>query len=336
MLKWKNILMLTIFASFIVLVSACGDSDSDSSSKDEVYNITMASPSNLEDSNVKAFLEFKDIVENKSDGQIEVNVAEGGQLGGNVENMDSMQSNNLEMAEINSSVLANYDDNFLVLGLPYIANSIEEMTENVDKVGDKLSDKLEEKTGLLIVGWMVRSPRDVYSSKGPIESPDDFEGLKIRVMESDVMNQTMELLGAKPTPIAADERYQALQSGAVDAAENSIPIILTEKEYEVTDYLSETAHFGNVNAIVMDSKFLDELPDNLQEIVLDAGKEAAKFAIEDEKKQIKEAKDELKENGMEINNIEDITPFQEIVEPVYENNKDRIDEDIYEAIMGND
>jgi TRAP-type C4-dicarboxylate transport system substrate-binding protein len=85
-------------------------------------------------------------------------------------------------------------------------------------------------------------PRHVYNSRKPIQTAADFKGMKIRVMESPVMVRTFQLLGAIPVPISAAERYMALQTGVVDGAENSVGIILSEKEYEVTKYVSLTAH----------------------------------------------------------------------------------------------
>ena len=152
-------------------------------------------------------------------------------------------------------------------------------------------------------------------------------------MESPVMMKTMELLGAKPVPLAATERYMALQTGVVDAAENSPPLIITEKEYEVTEYLSLTEHFVTPNIIAIDGKFLNKLPKDLQEIVLDAGKAAGKYAIQQDQDQLAGAIDTLKGLGMEVNSISDKTSFINKVKPLYAEYQDRIGKDLIDVFV---
>lgn len=200
-------------------------------------------------------------------------------------------------------------------------------------MGDKMSKNLEDKSGLKIVGWLVRAPRSVYSSKGPINTVDDMKGLKIRVMQSPIMLKTMELLGAQPVAISSSELYMALQSNVVQAAENSVPFVLTAKFYEVTKYLSLTEHFYTPNVMAMDAKFFNKLPADLQTIVLDAGKEAGDYEVQVEKQQLGDAIKALESKGMKINAIADKAAFIEKVKPIYVENQDIIGKDIIDAFQ---
>ncbi|ORC37774.1 hypothetical protein B4O97_01875 [Marispirochaeta aestuarii] len=330
--------MLALLVSFLVIavfgmttVFAEGAKEDGSGQQ---YVIKMATPSNPEDSCVKAFFHFKELVEENSDGRIQVQVLHSGQLGGHRDYIEGLQMGSIQMAEINTSVLSAIDDQFMIFDLPYIAKSVEHEIRVIEGgVGERLSKALEDKTGIKIVGWMVRTPRSVYNSKRPIRTADDFNGIKIRVMESPVMMKTMELLGAKPVPLAATERYMALQTGVVDAAENSPPLIITEKEYEVTDYLSLTEHFVTPNIIAIDGKFLNKLPQDLQKVVLDAGKAAGKYAIQQDQDQLAGAIDTLKGLGMEVNAIPDKTSFINKVKPLYAEYQDRIGKDLIDVFV---
>jgi tripartite ATP-independent transporter DctP family solute receptor len=240
----------------------------------------------------------------------------------------------IQMAEINTSVLSAIDNKFMIFDLPYIAKSADHQIKVIKGgVGDKLSKALEDKTGIKIIGWMVRTPRSVYSSRGAINTADDFKGLKIRVMESPVMMKTMELLGAKPIPLSANERYMALQTKVVDAAENSPPLIITQKEYEVTSYLSLTEHFVTPNVIAMDGKLFKKMSPALQKIVLDAGQQAAAFAIQQDKDQLAGAIKEMEAKGMKVNTIADKSSFIEKVKPIYAEYQDRIGKDLIDAFL---
>ena len=300
----------------------------------DTFSIQMATPSMPEDSNVKAFFVFKEIVERESDGRIQVEVMHSGQLGGQRDYIEGLQLGSIQMAEVNTAVLSAVEEKFMVFDMPYISRSVEHLIEVIDGgVGDTLSQALEAKTGIKIIGWMVRTPRSVYSSRGAIQTADDFRGLKIRVMESPVMIKTMELLGAIPVPIAATERYMALQTRVVDAAENSPPLIITEKEYEVTSHVSLTEHFITPNVIAIDGRFFNRLPADLQQIVVDAGREAAQFAVAEDMRQLNAAIGELESRGMSVNVIQDKSTFIQRVQPIYAEYEGRIGRDLIDAFL---
>lgn len=147
------------------------------------------------------------------------------------------------------------------------------------------------------------------------------------------MIKTMELLGAKPIPIAANERYMALQTKVVDAAENSPPLVITEKEYEVTSYLSLTEHFITPNAIAIDGKFFKKLPADLQKVVLDGGKTAAAFAVQEDKAQLETAIVELEKRGMKVNRISDKSSFIEKSKPLYTMYEKQIGKELIDAFL---
>jgi tripartite ATP-independent transporter DctP family solute receptor len=302
--------------------------------EEQKFVIKMASPSQPADSCVKAFFHFEEIVEKESKGRIDAQVMHSGQLGSARDYIEGLQMGSIQMAEITTSVLTALESKFMVMDLPYISKNVDHLRKVLDSgVGDMLAKALEEKVGLKILGYMIRTPRSVYSSKGPIRTADDFVGLKIRVMQSPVMIRTFELLGAKPIPIAATERYMALQTKVVDAAENSPPLIITEKEYEVTKFVSLTEHFITPNAIVMDGKFYKKLPEDLQKIVQRAAKEAEKFATDEDKRQLADAIKVLEEKGMKVNTIPDKSSFIEKVKPLYAEYEGKIGKDLIETFL---
>jgi TRAP-type C4-dicarboxylate transport system substrate-binding protein len=193
------------------------------------------------------------------------------------------------------------------------------------------ADSLEASTGVKIMGWMIRSPRNMYISTKPVATAADFAGMRVRIMESPVMRRTFELLGAVPVPIAATERYMALQTGVVDAAENSTPLVITQKEYEVTKFLSRTEHFISPNIVAMDSKFYNKLPADLQKILSDAGVEAGRFATKLDSDSEAAALTELTRLGMTVNNIPDKSSFLQRVAPIYTEYRSQIGGDLIDT-----
>ena len=153
-------------------------------------------------------------------------------------------------------------------------------------------------------------------------------------MESPVMFRTFELFGAVPVPISAHERYMALQTGVVDAAENAISLIITEREYEVTRYVSLTEHMMSPCIIAFNARYFRGLPADLQEVLLRAGSEAGRFATRLDKEGTAETIRQLTERGMIINEIPDKTPFVERTRPIFDEFRDRIGADLSREFLG--
>lgn len=331
----KVIVVLMILAIVLPAFSA-GTKDTDSGTKVEKgeFVIKMASPSNPEDNNVKAFYYFERNVEAATNGRIDVQVFDTGQLGDHKDYIAGLQMGSIQAAEINTSVLNSIDTSFMIFDLPYIVAGMDQERDLLNSgVGDLLSKKLEEKANIAIVGWMIRSPRSVYSSRGPINSVKDFNGLKIRVMDSPIMIRTMELLGAIPVPVSASERYMALQTGVVDAAENSPAITLAQKEYEVTSYLSLTEHFCTPNVIAFDKNFLDKLPDDLRAIVMDEAQKAGVYAQKLDSEGLKDTLAALEKEGMTIVRDVDKNSFVKALQPLYAEYSDEIGSNLVDTFL---
>lgn len=323
-----------ILAMVVLALTLPAFSNGAQDSKEDVYILKMATPSNPEDNNVKAFYYFEEQVEAATNGRIDVQVFDSAQLGNHSDYIAGLQIGSIQAAEINTSFLSSIDSSFMIFDLPYIVNGMDHERAVLDNgMGAKLSATLEEKANITIGGWMIRSPRSVYSSRGPINTAEDFKGLKIRVMDSPIMIRTMELLEATPVPVSASERYMALQTKVVDAAENSPAIVVAQKEYEVTEYLSLTEHFCTPNTIVFDNNFLDSLPAELKTIVLDEAAEAGLYAQKLDSDGLMETLATLKDAGMTIVSDVDKDTFKAKLQPLYDEYSDQIGSDIINAFL---
>jgi len=157
--------------------------------------------------------------------------------------------------------------------------------------------------------------RNVYSRKGPIGSPDDFRGLKIRVQNNPVEVKVWKAFGAIPTPMNFGEVYQALQSGVIDAAENGLAVIESNKHYEAAKYISETEHQRNLSTLYINEKKLLSLPADLQKIVVEAGHEAAVHERKKDAEFVAAAAGRLKEKGAVLSKP-DKTKFIALIAPI--------------------
>ena len=270
--------------------------------------------------NVTAEEVFKKEVEEKSGGRIKVEVYPNGQLGGDRQTIEALNLGTVEMCIPGGTVLSGFVEDFMVLDLPFLFKSKEEAFRTFDgPVGDELNKKLEA-IGIVNLGYGENGYRHVTNNRGPVTSPADLKGLKIRTMENPIHMAAFKAFGANPTPISFNELFTALQQKTVDAQENPIPIIYTSKLYEVQKYLSLTGHVYTQCPYLISKSFFDSLPEDLQEVVRQAAKDTVTVQREMCATQEAEYIDSLKEKGMAINELTDQQKqsFVDAAKPVYD------------------
>lgn len=286
------------------------------------------------DSIPKALDEAIKEISERTDGRMEGVAFHSSQLGSQRDYLDGLQMGSMQIAETSTSLLAGIDPKFAIFDMPYISKNVEHCQSVLDNgLAEILSKSLEEKAGLKILGWAIRTPRNVYSSKGPINSVADFKGLKIRTMETKAVMGAMTLLGASPVPIPGTERYMALQTKVVDAAENSSAEILVKKEYEVTKYISKTEHLIAPNPIICSVDWFNKLDKETQGILMDVFGKTGLKATKLETESLVDVEKELAKKGMIINNIDNKKPFVDAMAPLYEEYKNVIGADIFNLFL---
>jgi len=275
---------------------------------------------------------FADKVKEKTNGQIEIQVFPNSQLGEQRDALEGMKVGTLEMAMSSAGPLAQFVPSIDVLNLPYVFNSSDHMHKVLDgEPGKKLVEDIEG-AGFKFLFWMDSGSRNIINNVRPINKPEDLKGLKIRVMTSDLMVDTLNKMGAIATPMGQGEVYSALQQGVLNGWENNPPTLLTLKLYEVSKYFSWTRHFMVPDLILMSQKVYDNLTPEQQQAVLEAAKEAQAKQRELWADYEEKAVEELKQNGVIFNDVADITPFAEKVKPVWKTYTDKFGTQLVDMI----
>jgi len=218
---------------------------------------------------------FKELVNSGSGGRIEVQVFGGGSIGGEREITEAVIAGTMQGTSVSGAFDAFYPP-AMVLGIPFLFTSAPAAWEMLDgPFGKKLSDGLVKKTGLRNLCFAEVGFRNFTNSKRPIRTPADLKGLKIRVQETPLYMTMIKSLGANPTGIPWPETYMALQTGVADGQENPVSVILNNKLQEVQKYLTLDGHVYGVDWFVVNEKFYQSLPKDLQAIVNEAAKISA-------------------------------------------------------------
>jgi len=184
-------------------------------------------------------------------------------------------------------------------------------------IGQELLDKLSE-VNLKGLAYAERGFRNLTNSERQVNTPEDLDGLRIRVMENPVYVDTFRALGANAIPMAWTEALTAMQQGTIDGQENPVNVIHSFKLNETQDYMTLSRHTYAPAIFVMGMPVWNKLSEAVQEVLTDAAQEAAeherKINAEMESGQLAD----LREAGMQINDTPDIAAFQSAVAPIYE------------------
>ncbi|MGP9766040.1 TRAP transporter substrate-binding protein [Halomonas sp. AOP13-D3-9] len=283
---------------------------------------------------------FGEILEQRTDGRITVNVFPNSQLGDDVQMMEMLQTGTLDMTYPSSSAATGYVEELAAFDLPFLLPSREAAVAVMQSdVAQGMLDAFEG-TGLKALAFSENGYRQLSNSARPVSSSDDVagldvRGLSVRTMENPVHLAIWEALGANPTPMAFGELFSAMEQGVVDGQENPWSTILTSNFNEVQDYGTETRHVYTPFIMMLSERTWDRMAPEYQALVQEAARQAAAYEIQLSAEYDDWSRDQLAERGMEITRLDDeqLAAFQDAVQPVYEEWAPRIGEDLIADIQ---
>lgn len=331
--------LLTLFSTLFLLMvlAACGSGDgeskesgesNDSGSGDSGKTITLRLAENQPDDYPTTIgdKEFARLVEEKTDGRYKIEVYSGGQLGDEVSVIEQVQLGTIDLARVNATPLAQFSPDIGVLSMPFLFEDEESKWEKLNgEVGRELLDTFEG-TNMVGLAFYDSGERSFYNSVRPLETPEDMEGLKIRVQQSEIAIDIVEALGASATPMAYEEVYSSIQTGVIDGAENNFPSYYTSAHYEVANYFTVNGYSGTPEVVIASQSLWDTLSEEDKEIFREAALESVKVQREAWAELTEESRKAVEENGNELVEIDDITPWREAVQPVYDKYGDQFGE----------
>ena len=199
----------------------------------------------------KGMVYFGEKLEEISGGKLKVQIYPSQQLGTERQCLELLQIGSLDMTKVSAGVLENFSPSIKVFGIPYIFRDKEHTFRVLDgPIGDELLAGTE-KYWLKGLGYYDSGSRSFYTIDKPIDKPNDLEGLKIRVMESQTAIDMVKSFGGSPTPISWGELYTSLQQGVVDGAENNPPSFYLSRHYEVCKYYIIDEHTVLPDVVLM-------------------------------------------------------------------------------------
>ncbi|MCM4158187.1 TRAP transporter substrate-binding protein [Gramella sp. AN32] len=309
MINYKRIYNILLIGTFFLLLSGC-------EAENKTRVIKLGHGLDITHPVHKAMIFMADRLKEKSEGKMQIDIYPNQQLGSERECLELLQIGSLGMTKVSTGVMENFAPGLKVFGLPFLFRDRQHRFNVLEgKIGeDFLNSSIDKRLkGLTFYDAGSRS----FYSKTPIKGPEDLEGLKLRVMESQTAINMVKNLGGSPTPIAWGELYTALQQGIVDGAENNLPSFYLSRHYEVCKYFIMDEHTALPDELVIGTPVWKKLTPQEQKWLKEAAMESSEYEKEIWRKAELHALEEIKKAGVQVieANKDD---FRELVKPMYD------------------
>jgi TRAP-type transport system periplasmic protein len=260
--------------------------------------------------------EFAKRANEKLGGKAKVVVYGSSQLGGDKELLQKLKLGTVDMA-LPSTVMSSEADIFGVFEMPYLVKDREHMKRIEKEVfWPKIAPDAEKK-GLKVVAVWENGYRHITNNKRPINTPQDLQGIKLRVPEGKWRVKMFQTYGANPSPMKFSEVFTALQTGVMDGQENPFTQIYSAKFQEVQKFISLTGHVYTPAYVTVGAKKWATLPADVRKVLEDTARETQAFVHAKAAKDDEDLLGKIKAAGVAAN-----TPnkdaFVKASAPVYE------------------
>ncbi len=276
---------------------------------------------------------FRQVVEERLAGRVLVEVYPSAQLMSDDDSLDALAFGEVQMIAISLSKLDRLTLKFQIFDLPFLFPDLQTVEKyQASDYGQELLTSMVDRKLLGLSFW--HNGMKQFGGPVPMRTPDAAEGLKFRIMESDVLQAQILQIGGNPQKMAFGEVYQALQTGAVDAQENTWSNIYSSKFYEVQAHVTETNHGYLGYLVAVNPDFWNSLPDDIraelaaivQEVSTWANDKSASINIAGREKIIASGQTEVTELTPE-----ERAGWQRAMRPVWEKFSDNIGADLIAA-----
>jgi len=248
-----------------------------------------------------AAVKFAELVEQRTNGDLKIEVYPSGQLGGLNDLWTGVKIGTVDIAAtLPATVAVDIVPGLAIFDSPYMFADVAHF-ERVwtGEIGQELNAELIEKGGVRLLSMETFGSRQLTAKKA-ILKPEDLAGMKIRSVTLPTFIATIEAMGATPTPMDYAEVYQSLLSGVIDGQENPPASIYTARFQEVQSHLMMTSHVLGINTTIMNEGVFQRLSPEYQQVIVESGKDAGVYGNVVALEQQQEMLDKLAESGMTI------------------------------------
>lgn len=267
---------------------------------------------------VAAVDHFGELISQRTNGRLRLRNYAGGQLGEEKDTLEITVFGGLDINRVNLAPLNPIEPLTLVPSLPFLFQSTDHMRRALDGAPGRTILNSLERHGLIGLAFYDSGERSFYNTRGPIRTPGDMRGLKLRVQTSDLYVAMVQALGASPIPMSYGEVFQALVQGVIDGAENNWPSYQDSRHFEVAGFYSLTRHVMAPEVLVASARTWAKLSPPDREIIRTAATESVPFMRTLWEAREKTARQAVVDAGAQITEDVDRAAFEAAMLPVWD------------------
>ncbi|UUZ62022.1 TRAP transporter substrate-binding protein [Polaromonas sp. P1-6] len=272
----------------------------------------------------------------KSGGKMKIQPYWDGALGNDLNATQSVRTGSLDMVLTSTAPLVGIVPSLGVFDLPFLFTNESEADAVLDgKAGDWFAAKLPA-VGAVNLAWWENGFRHTTNSKRPITKAEDFDGVKMRVMQNNIFIDTFKTLGSNAVPMAFSEVYSALETKTVDGQENPFSNIENMKFYEVQKYLTLTKHAYSPTLVLFSKKIWDTLSPQEQSTLKDCAAQGREEQRKVNREKSAQSVANLKAKGMAVNEISpaEMQRIRDKSKVIYERHAKEIGDEAINLVFG--
>ena len=337
-------LLLSLVMVLTLGLAGCGGGSDDPGNEGEpvgeTFEFKVAHLQNDGDAGADAITYLGELLEERSEGRIEVTIyGSKSMAGGDTELGEIVRQNTVQMVPVPTHTLGAMADipQYKVFEFPYLFDSWDEIYTVLDSdLHGEWAKVLADQAGVVVYDGLVKGWLSIGTKSGPVNTPADLAGQKIRTMSTDMQMGLINSLGSGATIVAYGELYTAIQQGTVDGALTATSLFESDRFCEVIDHLSvirATAHF---HLPVVNKAWLDSLPEDLRAIFDEAMVDYVAKARELEEAADAQAIVDLEEvENVDVREYTDaeLVPFKEATKAVWDEFYDLPGEGVMDEVL---
>ncbi|MDL2267434.1 TRAP transporter substrate-binding protein DctP [Desulfovibrio sp. OttesenSCG-928-G15] len=256
---------------------------------------------------------FKQYVEEKSNGAIQVSLHFDGELGEETDTVQAVTMGTLDMALVGIANVAPRVKELGVLTLPYIFDDLNDVARATSGAPAEILNSYAESAGFRIMAWTYTDFRHISNAKHPVTTLADMKGLKIRVPQNTALIETIKAFGAEPVVVPWGLTFNSLKKGIVDGHSYGYIGFHAMKFQDANQkYITETPFTYHLQPLIMSTMVLRKFSQEERQLLIDAGKFAQKHGLVFTVQETEKAKVVLKESGVMISKLEDGAEWRNI------------------------
>lgn len=295
----KVISIIMILMLMAAVVTGCGAKEPSNSTEQETYTWRFAHEEmdgDVQDLYVK---KFKEVIEKKSNGRVNIEIYPVGQIGDATQQAELLQNGGIEFAIVSPGNTGTLVPENQLFSLHFLFTDDMDKNAEIFKTSKALNEMLNKKyleKNIQVLAYWTEGAMQWTTNKA-VNTPEQWKGLKMRTMPSPMIVAAYQAYGANPTPVPYMEVYSGLQLNMIEGQENPLFAIDQMKFYEVQKFLTLASSNLYVTTTAVSPDFFKKLPKDMQQIILDTVDEIRDYSFEIQGDLNGKALDKIKANS---------------------------------------